>query len=131
MAKITAPSKVEQLAIVHSNQKLIYPPPEKVGVIVVDHFPALGKLAALRFIEWVQHNPGGVVSLPTGKTPEHFIKWVKYFLRHWGDGKAQKALEEGGIDPSIKPDMKNLHFVQIDEFYPIHPQQHNSFFYYV
>jgi glucosamine-6-phosphate deaminase len=29
------------------------------------------------------------------------------------------------------PDMKSLRFVQIDEFYPIHPQQHNSFFYYI
>ena len=30
-----------------------------------------------------------------------------------------------------KPDMRSLHFVQIDEFYPIHPTQKNSFFHYV
>lgn len=35
------------------------------------------------------------------------------------------------MDPASKPDMHSLHFVQIDEFYPIHPQQHNSFYYYV
>ncbi|MDZ7362408.1 MAG: glucosamine-6-phosphate deaminase [candidate division KSB1 bacterium] len=125
------PSPVEQLALAQSGQKLRYSPTEKIGVIVVDNFPALGKLAALRFIEWVQQNSGGVVSLPTGKTPEHFIKWVKYFLRHWDDPKARQELEAGGIDPAIKPDMKSLHFVQIDEFYPIHPQQQNSFYYYV
>jgi len=131
MSTIETPSKVEQLIIAPTGQQLQYSPIEKMGVIVVDNFPALGKLAALRFIEWVQQNSNGVVSLPTGKTPEHFIKWVKYFLRRWDDPTARKELEAGGIDPSIKPDMKSLHFVQIDEFYSIHPQQQNSFYYYV
>jgi glucosamine-6-phosphate deaminase len=131
MPKKPAGSQVEQLVLTQSGQKLLYAPTEKVGVIVVDNFPALGKLAALRFIEWVQQNAGGVVSLPTGKTPEHFIKWVKYFLRHWNDAAVQKELETGGVNPSSQPDMKSLHFVQIDEFYPIHPQQQNSFHYYV
>jgi glucosamine-6-phosphate deaminase len=129
MPATETPSKVEQLAITQSGQKLLYSPTEKIGTIVVDNFPALGKLTALRFIEWVQQNPGGVVSLPTGKTPEHFIKCVKYFLRRWDDPAAQKELAAAGIDPSRKPEMKSLHFVQIDEFYPIHPQQQNSFFY--
>ncbi|MDZ7289903.1 MAG: glucosamine-6-phosphate deaminase [candidate division KSB1 bacterium] len=131
MPETVTPSKVEQLALTQSGQKLIYSPTEKIGTIVVDNFPALGKLTALRFIEWVQQNPGGVISLPTGKTPEHFIKWVKYFLRHWDNPKVQKDLEAGGIDPAIKPNLSSLHFVQIDEFYPIHPQQRNSFYYYV
>ncbi len=131
MSAIETPSQVEQFALAQSGQKLRYSPAEKIGVIVVDNFPALGKLAALRFIEWAQQNSGGAVSLPTGKTPEHFIKWVKYFLRHWDDPKARQELEAGGVDPAIKPDMKSLHFVQIDEFYPIHPQQQNSFYYYV
>jgi glucosamine-6-phosphate deaminase len=124
-------SKVEQIALKKSGQKLLYPPNEKVGVIVVDNFPSLGKLAALEFIEWIQNNPGGVVSLPTGKTPEHFIKWVTHFINNWNDPDVQRELTEGGIEPAIKPEMKSLHFVQIDEFYPIHPQQQNSFYYYV
>jgi hypothetical protein len=134
MQNMTPPitsSKVEQLALAPSGQNLLYPLTEKIGAIIVDNFPALGKLAALRFIEWVQQNPGGVVSLPTGKTPEHFIKWVKHFLCQWENLAVQKELEEGGVDPAVKPDMKSLHFVQIDEFYPIHPQQHNSFNYYI
>jgi len=128
MLEVETTSQVEQLAVAQSGQKLRYSPTEKIGVIVVDNFPALGKLAALRFIEWVQQNAGGAVALPTGKTPEHFIKWVKYFLRHWDEPKARQELETGGIDPAIKPDTKSLHFVQIDEFYPIHPQQQNSFY---
>src|SRR5574341_950129 len=98
MPATETPSKVEQLAITQSGQKLLYAPTEKIGTIVVDNFPALGKLTALRFIEWAQQNPGGVVSLPTGKTPEHFIKCIKYFLRHWDDPAAQKELAAAGID---------------------------------
>lgn len=125
------PSKVEQIILEKSNQEIIYPPTEKVGVIIVDNFPALGKLTALRFLEWVQSNPGGVISLPTGKTPEYFIKWVTHYLKEWGKDEIKKELEENGLDPNIKPDMKSLHFVQIDEFYPIPSTQHNSFYYYV
>lgn len=125
------PSRVEEIFLQRSGQKLRYPPTEKMGVIVVDNFPLLGKLAALRFLEWVQANPGGVVSLPTGKTPEYFIKYVSHYLDTWDRVETQAELEQHGIDPSIRPDMKSLHFVQIDEFYPIDPAQHNSFYYYV
>ena len=44
--------------------------------VVVPNFPTLGFLTSLRFLEWVSENPNGVISLPTGKTPEHFIKWT-------------------------------------------------------
>jgi glucosamine-6-phosphate deaminase len=40
-------------------------------------------------------------------------------------------VEENGLAISKKPSLKGLHFVQIDEFYPINPRQHNSFFDYV
>jgi glucosamine-6-phosphate deaminase len=124
-------SRVEEKALSLSGQKLMYSPTEKVGVITVDNFPMLGKLTALRFLEWAQNNSGGVVSLPTGKTPEHFIKWVKHYLEGWSQESVARDIEANGIDPSRKPDMFSLHFVQIDEFYPINPEQHNSFFYYV
>ena len=124
-------SKVEKQALKISNYRELYAPTEKIPTIVVPHFPMLGKLTALRFIEWVQQNPGGVVSLPTGKTPEYFIKWVTRFLKGWSTPAIQKELKEEGVDPSIKPDMKSLHFVQIDEFYPINSSQTNSFSYYV
>jgi glucosamine-6-phosphate deaminase len=124
-------SKVEETALRRSGEKLIYFPREKIGAVIVDNFPALGKLVALRFIEWAQQNAGWTIALPTGKTPEHFIKWVLYFLNNWQSEKTIKLLEEHGVDPGIKPDMKSFHFIQIDEFYPINSSQHNSFYYYV
>lgn len=124
-------SKVEDIILQKSDYERMYPPTEKIPVILVDNFPLLGKLAAIRFLEWVQNNPGGVISLPTGKTPEHFIKWVKYYLNNWNKADAKKELESWGIDTGIVPDMKSLYFVQIDEFYPINPQQHNSFYHYI
>ena len=129
--KETNLSKTEQTALERSAFEMIYPPTEKMPTIVVENFPALGKLAAMRFIEWVQANPGGVISLPTGKTPEHFIKWVNRLLGGWGSVEIGSQLEQAGIDPAIKPDMKSLRFVQIDDFYPMESAQENSFYYYV
>jgi len=124
-------SKVEQTALKKSGCHFIYPPTEKIAVIEVDNFPMLGKLTALRFLEWVQNNPEGVISLPTGKTPEHFIKWVNLYLKNWHETSIITELEEYGIDPQIIPRMDLLRFVQIDEFYPINPTQSNSFSYYI
>lgn len=124
-------SIVEQKVLERSGMQLIYPPLEKIGVIIVNSFPELGTLTALRFIEWVQGNPGGVICLPTGKTPEYFIKEVVRFLNTWDKKDTGAELESWGLNPAVKPDMGSLHFVQIDEFYPINPKQHNSFYYYV
>ncbi|MCF6335694.1 MAG: hypothetical protein L3J12_08130, partial [Spirochaetales bacterium] len=124
-------SRVEQFAIENSGKDMKFEPDEKIGVIEVDNFPALGKLTALRFLEWVQRNPNGVISLPTGKTPEFFIKETKRFLDNWNSKEIKRELESAGINPDIKPVVSGLYFVQIDEFYPISPKQHNSFFNYV
>ncbi len=104
---------------------------ERVPVIVVDSFPALGRLAAARFIEWAQANPEGTVSLPTGKTPEHFIGEAMRFMRGWKDRKTAAELEALGVDPSIPCSFRGLRFIQMDEFYPINPLQTNSFRSYV
>jgi len=127
----TTASNVEMALLRKSKQKIIYPPVEKIRTLVVQNFPELGRFTALRFLEWAQKNEGGVIALPTGKTPEYFIKWVGYFLEHWKNRKIQKNMYDSGLDVSHKPDMKRFHFVQIDEFYPIKSSQHNSFYYYV
>src|SRR5687768_16650844 len=114
-------SRVEAHALAVAGRELVYPPREKIGVIVVDSFPALGTLAALRFIEWAQQNPEGVISLPTGKTPEFFIREVTRYLTGWREKAIQRELSERGIDPSVSCDVSGLRFVQIDEFYPIDP----------
>lgn len=124
-------SPVEQRALDASPFDGLYTPNERIPTIVVDNFPALGRLAAMRFVEWVQSNPEGVVSLPTGKTPEHFIYWVRRLLSEWDTPGIRRELEAAAVDPAHRPQMRGLHFVQIDEFYPIHPSQHNSFHAYV
>jgi glucosamine-6-phosphate deaminase len=126
-----ASSSVEERELKRSGRKSIYAPVEKVNVIEVSNFPILGKLTALRFIEWVLKNPGGVISLPTGKTPEHFITWVTRILERWESPEIKKLLEKEGIESSRRPDMKSLSFVQIDEFYPMDARQQNSFHFYV
>ena len=63
-------SLVEERMLNKSGMKLRYEPVEKIDVIIVDSFPELGRFTALRFLEWVQNNPGGVISLPTGRTAE-------------------------------------------------------------
>ncbi len=124
-------SSVESIELKRSGREYSYLPTEKIRIIEVDNFPLLGKLAALRFIEWVKKNPGGVISLPTGKTPEHFIKWVNHILERWTSKEIQSMLEAYGIEGSRQPEIKSLSFVQIDEFYPMDSQQQNSFNHYV
>lgn len=126
-----ATSSVEEIALSASGRRPMYTPTEKIKVIEIANFPALGKLTALRFIEWVLKNPGGVISLPTGKSPEHFIKWVRRILARWGSKEIGTLLELYRIPTAAPPDMTSLSFVQIDEFYPMDARQHNSFYYYV
>ena len=124
-------SSVEAFELQKTGRQFLYPPTEKIKIIEVENFPLLGKLTAFRFIEWVMKNPGGVISLPTGKTPEHFIKWVGRILERWDTPEIQKQLEAYGLPGGRRPDMESLHFVQIDEFYPMDATQLNSFFWYV
>jgi len=124
-------SPVERVALQASGYELLYGPEEKIPVIVVPNFPSLGRLAAVRFLEWVAANPEGVISLPAGKTPEFFIKYVIHYLRHWDHPRVRRELEALGLAAERRPDLSGLHFVQMDEFYPIDSRQHNSFCYYV
>jgi glucosamine-6-phosphate deaminase len=103
----------------------------KIPYILVDNFPSLGKLVAFRFLEWVQEHPDGVISLPTGKTPEYFIKWTKFLLEKWDEPRIIEIRKRHGLISKKKPDLNRLQFVQIDEFYPISPLQYNSFYCYV
>ena len=102
-----------------------------VPYLTVDNFPKLGYLTALRFLEWVTGNPDGIISLPTGKTPEYFIVWTKYLLENWDLKKGREIREKYGLESLKKPALSGLKFVQIDEFYPISSAQHNSFYNYV
>ena len=52
----------------------------KIPYIKVSNYPDLGLITSLRFLEWAFEYPKGVISLPTGKTPEYFIKWTHYIF---------------------------------------------------
>ena len=103
----------------------------KIPYIVVDSFPDLGLITSLRFLEWVLENPKGVISLPTGKTPEYFIKWTNYFIKNWSADNIKSIRKKYGLSFNTKPNLSKLKFIQIDEFYPLDPKQHNSFYNYV
>ncbi len=124
-------SQVELHLLEKNQHKPRYSPTEKVDAFEVIDFPTLGKFTALRFLEWLQKNPEGVVALPTGKTPEYFIKWTCYYLHNWYDLATQNELKQWGLNPALKPDMHGFTFVQIDEFYPMNPAQENSFASYI
>ena len=94
-------TKVEQSFFDRSGRKEYS---TKIPYIVVQNFPDLGLLTSLRFLEWVSENPEGVISLPTGKTPEYFIKWTKQLLAGW-DRTENRILMGKMVSYSIK----NLH----------------------
>ena len=121
-------SEVEKKFLNLSSQRSIT---TAIPYITVENFPRLGLLTACRFIEWVSKNPDGVVSLPTGKTPEYFISWTKRILDHWDHKEVVDLRQRFGLDRIKKPNLSALRFVQIDEFYPIDPRQTNSFFHYI
>jgi glucosamine-6-phosphate deaminase len=121
-------SAVEQRFISESGIDSIH---TNIPYICVDNFPKLGLITSLRFLEWVSENPNGVISLPTGKTPEFFIKWTRFLLDNWDGSRGRKILERYDLDIKNKPCLNDLQFVQIDEFYPISSRQKNSFFDYV
>lgn len=83
-------SRVEEFYKLHSGAA-------KFSYVMVDSFPQLGMLTALRFLEWAAYHPQGVISLPTGKTPEFFIKWTQHFLRDWNTPSVQELREKLGM----------------------------------
>ena len=111
-----------------SSYKLIYPD-EFAPCIQTENLSELGKLTALHFLKWVEKNPEGVIALPTGKTPEFFIKYLKYYKKSKRDQTILKELQKFNIKKF--PDTSSLKFVQLDEFFPIDPSQKNSFTYFI
>jgi glucosamine-6-phosphate deaminase len=120
-------SKVEEYYLQLHPDFRLSDPYRKIQTLVVGNYVELGQLAALRFLEWVCLNPGGVIALPTGKTPEFFIKWVWYYLENWSKETRTGLLTRIGFNPDTKPDLGSLFFFQMDEFFPINPEHERSF----
>lgn len=91
MKKYNNCSEVERIAVERFGKPLLYPS-ERIKTLEIPNFPSLGNLISLRFIEWLRLNPEGVISLPTGKTPEYFIKWMNFYLNNWDSKKVKDEL---------------------------------------
>ncbi len=102
----------------------------KIPYIASDSFPKLGLLSALSFLEWLSENPQGVVSLPIGKTAQYFQQYTHFLLNNWDTKKGKELRENYGLAVVKKPSLSELTFVQMGEFYPIDPKQHNSLYHY-
>lgn len=105
-------SAVESVFLQRSKLRERFTPTEKVTTIEVENVYELGRLVTLRFLEWVLDHPNGVVALPTGRTPEYFIKTLELLKNSWTDEHTKAELIKDGIKyrPSF-PDMSNLTFV--------------------
>lgn len=112
---------VEMKFIAHSGRQATYPH-ELIPVIEAKNQYQLGKLTALRFIEWAQHNPNGVIALTSGNTPEYFIKYLYYYKKNWHKLPVQLELHGMGIKSKCFPDTSNMKFVQLEEYFPISPK---------
>lgn len=104
---------------------------ENVPVVEVLNIYELGKIVALNFMEWVQNNPTGVVALPTGRTPEYFIKTLSRYKSMWGDASVMAEIRSNGYRYEQFPDTSKLQFVMLDEFFPILPTHRNAFCSYI
>ena len=105
---------------------------ENCSVLETDGVLELGRLAAARFLEWAAEHPDGVVSLPTGRTPETFIREVRRLRASWATPATQTELATLGLRRSpAPPPLSRLRFVQLDEFFPIDGAAGNSFKSYV
>lgn len=102
----------------------------KIPYVATESFPQLGLLSAMSFLEWASENPEGLVSLPIGKTAVYFQKYTHFLLNNWDNKKGIELREKYGLAKTKKPVLNELTFVQMGEFYPIDPKQHNSLFNY-
>ena len=98
-------------------------------MVQVENVYDLGKIVSQRFMEWVHEHPNGVVALPTGRTPEFFIKTLEKYKLHWNSDEVRDDLKNFHL--SSFPDTSQLKFVMLDEFFPMASTHRNSFCRYI
>ena len=82
LTDMTSWTNVEKAFLDKSGRQRAYKG-EKIAVVEVQNVYELGQLVAIAFLEWVSANPDGVIALPTGRTPEYFIKTIeRFFIRN-------------------------------------------------
>ena len=124
-------SNVEQAFLQKSGRHASYEM-EKSPIVEVQNVYELGQLVAISFLEWVSANPDGVIALPTGRTPEYFIKTLDRYRAHWGSDALIQELKSVGFTPGDSfPITSGLTFVMLDEFFPMSTEHRNSFCNYI
>lgn len=123
-------SSVEKFFLDKSKRRESYDG-EKIPVVEVLNIFELGKLVALTFLEWINDNPNGIIALPTGKSPEYFIKTLERYKKGWNTPEIANEIKGYGCQLSKFPETSNLKFVMLDEFFPMLPTHRNSFCRYV
>jgi len=118
-------TKVEQIFLASSGRQPGYSH-EYAPVIETRNQYELGKLTAMRFIEWAKDHPNGVIALSNGNTPEYFIKFLRFYKKNWHKPHVQAELQSFGIKLKSFPDTSNLKFVQIEESYPLSASHYKS-----
>lgn len=118
-------SKVEQSFLKESKIKEFT---TNIPYLLTDSVPKVGIMSALRFLEWASENEEGVISLSPDSSLKNFIHYTHHFLDNWDNKETRLALEKYGLGDVRKPNLSGLQFVQMAEFYPISPSQHNSFY---
>ena len=113
------------------NQRKKFKEISRIKTVVVRNTYELGKIVALRFMEWVDSNPEGIIALPTGRTPEYFIKTLEIYRNGWNDKKIRDEIKLLGFKAHKFPDFSGLKFVMLDEFFPMLPTHRNSFCKYI
>lgn len=104
---------------------------EKIPVYEFANTKQMGEATALTFLQWVQAHPQGVISLPTGKTPEMFIKALHFYKSNWELPEVYDVRKEHDLHEVSFPKTSGLKFVQMDEFFGMTFDHHNSFSNYV
>lgn len=104
---------------------------EKIPVHEFANAKDLGQATALTFLQWVDKHPNGVISLPTGKTPEMFIKALHFYKDYWNEPSVVAVRLQYGLKSDQFPKTSGLKFVQMDEFFGMTFEHQNSFSSYV
>ena len=104
---------------------------EKIAVAEVASAEEFGHFIALDLLSWIEQNPEGVIALPTGRTPESFIRALEWYKKSWNDPVAEQNRMLWGIRSSQFPNTKKLRFVQIDEFLWMSHKEPKSYLNYI
>ncbi|MCR4848890.1 MAG: hypothetical protein K5920_08605, partial [Bacteroidales bacterium] len=120
-------SPVEQHFFIASRREA---PTTSLSYLVSESVPRLGLMLSMCFLEWVQQHPEGCVSLPIGKSASDFINNTHKLLDQWDSPEIRDQRLRYGL-LGEKPSLRGLCLVQMGEYYPISPLQHNSLYNFV